>query len=260
MDGLLLTEEYAEGMKTVATSRPCRDLHWAVLFLLSVGGAMSVGLEQMAVVRDAAADLRLCGTIQDLAKMQRKVAVAAGKSVISSEEMSDFSYDTELVFAGGLAVFGVAFFIGTAFLFALEAQAMCISWMALCCAPIMGLAAGTLLLTLGDDAVPGSKTIASAGYQVDPVYAYGLIACSMLLVLVICCKRAQINLCAELLRLSAVVMAENRELLYTIGMSSLGFVFFLIYRSVPSVSSPSTRNKQQARSRWLRRLLPSTRR
>ena len=52
MDGKLLTEP--EGMKTVTTSRPCRDLHWAVLFLLGAAGSMSVGYEQMGVVRAAA--------------------------------------------------------------------------------------------------------------------------------------------------------------------------------------------------------------
>jgi hypothetical protein len=225
MDGKLLTEP--EGMKTVTTSRPCRDLHWAVLFLLGAAGSMSVGYEQMGVVRAAAKQLHECGTIQDLAEMQRKVAEKAGESIISSG--SDFDYDTKLLFAGGLGVFAVAFLIGTIFLFALENHAMCISWLALGSAPIMGLSVGGVFLAMGDDAVGGPHTtIRSAGYSVDPIYAYGLIACSMLLVLVICCKRAQINLCAELLRLSATAMAENREILYTIGLTSLGFAFLLI--------------------------------
>ena len=215
-----------EAMKTVSTSRPCRDLHWAVLFLLGVACTMGVGYEQMTVVRLAAKELQQCDTIQDLAEMQRKVAEKAGEVIISSH--SDFNYDTELLFAAGLGVFVVAFLIGSLFLCALEKQAMCISWVALSSAPIMGLFAGGIFLGLGDDKVPGSTTIRSVGYQIDPIYAYILIACSMILILVICCKRAQINLCAELLRLSATAMAENREMLYTIGLTSLGFAFLLI--------------------------------
>ena len=142
---------------------------------------------------------------------------------------------------GTLAVvFAVAFTVAVFYLFALESQARLITWVSVCMWPVLVFLAGLYEFGMGST---GHDERCFAG----DCHMGGMICMAMSLpvALMIFCMRAQVDLTAELLRMSASCFKENLTLVVTTGLtnfiSSICFItplwIMLVINSMPEDAS-----------------------
>lgn len=209
-------------MRQVNTVRPCRDVAFAAIFLLAVAGAFAAGSVVVGHVHEAGEALVKCDAFKQTEQYKRHSIVPdSGAAEAAAKNGKEAFEDNLPTIIGGLGfVTLVSVLVGVMYLWSLETHARAITWVSCALVPVIQFMLGVWLIA---NSLQVEEVDKGQCFMGNCQAAGGLIILgSFLWALIVWCKRAQVDLTADLLRMSATAFKDNLTLIFTTGLISMG--------------------------------------
>jgi hypothetical protein len=209
-------------MRQVNTTRPCRDVGWAIIFLAALAASFLAGSMAVSRAKDAGDALKACPFFKDTQQYKATLTPSPGDDAPAVPVE-----DALGPIVGGLTVVvGISLLVAVVYLWSLETHSRCITWTSVCLWPVATFMSGVYLLIHSVEVEEQDK--ANCAFGNCQFSAYMTMGFSLLLALVIWVRRHNVELTAELLRMSATAFKQNLSLIWTTGLVAIGLSSFLI--------------------------------
>ena len=208
-------------MRSVTMERAYNDVFWAVLFSVGAAAALGGGYSTSTSIIAVGKDLNTC--LSDMTPEKKRELSDDYPHFHDSGAAPDKSADTNMhvdiqqTLVKSSVVIIAAFAIGWLFIVLLEKEARIITWLSVCCMPILVFLSGLSAFNNSAD-VGHNKDCMMGDCHVQGMWSIGS---SFFFALIIWCWRAQVELTAEILRMSAEAFKENTSLVWTTGGTSV---------------------------------------
>eukprot|EP01043_Picozoa_sp_COSAG02_P066530 COSAG02_NODE_10387_length_1952_cov_1.592553_1_plen_333_part_10 len=211
-------------LRQVDTARPCRDVGFAVLFLICVAGSFIAGSVVVSEVHSAGKVLKECAAFKASPQYKSHQLPSSGATGDTPEPPIE---DSLPAVVGGLGVVaGISVLVSVAYLWSLESHSRCITWTSVCMWPVTSFLGGVYLLIHSAQIEEQDK--ANCAFGNCQMGAYITMGGALIIALIIWVRRHNVELTAEILRMSATAFKQNLSLVWTTGLVSIGLSWLLI--------------------------------
>eukprot|EP01043_Picozoa_sp_COSAG02_P035208 COSAG02_NODE_2507_length_8637_cov_2.877138_3_plen_353_part_00 len=212
-------------LRQVDTVRPCRDVGFAILFLICVVGSFIAGSVVVHDVKAAGDALKGCTTFKE--SLQYKGLHQPPSGGASDVAPAPPIEDSLPAVMGGLGIVaGISVLVSVAYLWSLESHSRCITWSSVCMWPVMTFLLGVYLLI--NSAQVEAQDKANCTFGNCQMAAYLMMGGAFIFALIVWVRRHNVELTAELLRMSATAFKQNLSLVWTTGLISIGLSWLCI--------------------------------
>ncbi len=210
-------------LRQVATARPCRDVGFAILFLICAAASFIAGSVVVNEVHDAGEALKGCTFFKESPQYKSQLPSSGATDGTPAPPIED---SLPAVVGGLGVVVGISVLVSVAFLWSLESHARCITWTSVCMWPVTSFLGGVYLLIHSTQIEAQDK--ANCTFGNCQMNAYIVMGGALIIALIIWVRRHNVELTAEILRMSATAFKQNLSLVWTTGLVSIGLSWLFI--------------------------------
>eukprot|EP01048_Picozoa_sp_COSAG05_P001902 COSAG05_NODE_70_length_22091_cov_108.202164_2_plen_246_part_00 len=196
--------------RQVAINRDCKDVMWAVIFGVGLLAALGSGIFEVSSVNSLGTNLKKCDTFKSTPQYNA-MHIAEKESEDASNNITDIGTAAPEAAGALIVVIAAAVLVAVFYLFALEAHARTVTWACICLWPMVMAAAGLYFfsqMSANDKANGTENSNPACALGNCQIQAVVCVVFSLVFLVWIWCRRAQVELTARLLSMSATAFKQ----------------------------------------------------